>query len=40
MYYLKLTNTYQPNKEGLELVAQNSLIFKTVQTKIVYKGDG
>jgi hypothetical protein len=39
MYRLKSTNTRQLSKEGLELVAWNSLIFGTVQTKIVYKGD-
>ena len=37
---LKLTNTRRLSKEGLELVAQNSLIFKIVQTKVVCKGDG
>ena len=40
MHRLKLTNTRQPSKEGLELVAWNSLIFKTVQTEVVYKGNG
>ena len=39
MYCLKLINTHQPSKEGLELVAWNSFIFKTVQTEVVYKGD-
>ena len=39
-YYLKLTNIRQLSKEGLELVTWNSLIFRTVQTKVVCEGDG
>ena len=39
VYYFKLTNTRRLSKEGLELVVWNSLIFKIVQTKVVYKGD-
>ena len=40
VYCLKLTNTRQLSKEGLELVAWNSLIFKIIQTEVVCKGNG
>ena len=40
VHCLKLTNICRLSKEGLKLVAWNSLVFRIIQTKVVCKGDG